>query len=229
MKKFCVNYCYNYNFCYSFVNDEVYLNYCKNMLLGWFKYAFPEEENVNYRILPFSIKFANTHNELEKYKAAYNREKTDYLNQILVFHSPFDINPNIKKALKTSCLLDEIGYKLYFLSINPKLPWKDYFEDYLHYFGIHDLSFFKNKKIRSEKYDPELLQFAADLRLCNPPIKYKKIEKLVGIPKSTIIGYMERNHLEQDYNVTGVDEISSEDLDRYHELAASGYVTPNIF
>ncbi len=202
-------------------------DYIINTSNAWFKYAYPHSDIKRAVIKPIKalkIPFSNiTH--ITKAQNYYSSNESEFNNQVFVFNSILDINPSMKKAFKYLWSLDKIGYTVFLLSVNPKSPIRSYIRSYMRYYGIYDPYLLISEKTRSEKYKPEILDFAAGLRACNPPVKYKKISEITGIPKSTIISYMKRNGMFCNDNKTGIDKISKSDLSKLQEILDNGGVT----
>jgi len=224
MKDKLIYFFHNY-LCYKQAKSDD--SYHKDTEALWFKYAFPNSNmtesvviNRNLSILPF-----NNLNDVQEVKKQFVKNSRKYSEQVIVICTILDINPSIKKSLRYIWELMKIGYKVYILSVNPKSPCSEYFDDYLSYFGIFDSGFLIRKRFRSEKYNPELLEFAAELRQ-GDPLKYSVIKKLTGIPKSTLISYMKRNGIYNATNETGREKPTDEEARKLQLLCRDGCLVP---
>ncbi|MDO4509288.1 MAG: hypothetical protein Q4B53_05135 [Lachnospiraceae bacterium] len=208
MKKYLIFYALNTSFWNS--PNKYIESVVTPTLNNWIINALDDCNIENYRIVPISSKkllFTETFPIKEQQKV-FNEHSFKHQQIYYVFNSLYDINPNIRKALKYIHKLQAIGYIVYVLSINPIEDCTKYLEDFANYNGIYNLN---DTRDRSEKYSPILLDFATDLRLASPPVKYSVITSLTGIPKGTLISYMKRKKRFQNNSQTGRNYLTDEE------------------
>ncbi len=220
MKKYFILYHHNLLFFKPNRRDKETI---KTVSENWAKYVYPDFTEINGTIKPSytdRMVFSNL-NDVDKLSKEYQNKKNYYQQQILVFHSLSDINPNVNKALRYTNKLIKTGYTVFLLSINPFSDLSQYLERFWSYYGYLSEQTLYQIRDKKEKYNPELLRFASNLRLGNP-VKYNIIKQHTGIPKSTIISYLERNHLKPTLYKTGRNSLTKEEIDELNRIIDQG-------
>lgn len=206
----------------TFWNNKKQVKEIANTLaFSTLKTAYPSVNSNEYsssiiisNLLPFSDGY-----DTKTMKSSYKKHQAESKTQILLFQSIYDIHPKIKKAVRYILELQNIGYKIYIFSLNPQKDFSEYCTDYLNYHGIYDAI---DRRNRHEKYNKYLLDFAVDLRR-GDPVTYSTIKKYTGIPKSTLISYMNRNGIISDTH-TGRNRLYDNELTRLKELYEGGFI-----
>lgn len=219
MQKYLIVVFLNLNFWKA--DDDKIETFYKTIASNFMNLAYPSISSDEYRpfvrktdALPILNRYA-----IKTMQSTYTNSKSVYKKQILLFLSIYDIHPNIKKAVRYIDDLQKIGFTIYIFSLDPERPFSQYRDKYLEYNGILSVI---DRRDRHEKYNKCLLDFAVDLRR-GDPVTYDIIKQITGIPKSTLISYMQRNHIELNHR-TGRHELTEEELSTLTSLYNSGII-----
>ena len=167
----------------STVRDIESLNTCKKDVFCTWHHRFQNGQGITRDIICEKYRTVKDAMEWINHAIAENTyEKMENKNIVLVFNTFMDLHCDFEKAIEMVKQLKIMQYSIYIMHMSETRELGEYWEE------LMESRLLSRKKPHHPKV---LLEYAAELR-SGYYIKYKDITEKTGIPRATLIDYMEK-------------------------------------